>query len=217
MAGLGGGGTSVVSTSSKKVDYASMGKSLKADIANAYKGEGGSPDITPNPYTYQVGHQVEEGAFDNQYSGFNKQLASKLMGLGNTDFSGEINRMAQKGIDSEETRAQAKYNSLGMGEMALRGDLQDEWSERRTDASSRARMTGAELKRSALATAVQGIQSMSGTDLNHSIAKINALLGAGNQWQDYQKMLMPLMEKMGAGGGSEDTELGGRSMGGRRR
>jgi len=217
MAGYTGKYQTMYTGAPKKVDYSSMGKSLQKDVIASHKGESGAPDITPNPYTFQVGQQIESGAIKNPYAGHNQALASKLMGLGNTDFSGDINRMSQEGITKEKTAADAKYGALGMSEMSLREDVQDQWASRRTDAATKARITGAELKRSALATAVQGIQSMSGTDLDYAMSKIGALLSAGGQWQNYQSMMIPLMEKMGQGGAEAPTSMGGRSLGGGRR
>jgi len=182
-----------------KVDYKSMGKSLTQDVAGSYQSPGSEygPDLTPNPYEFGVAGQVEGGAYDNQYGGFNQALAQKLMGMGNKDYSGQINAMAQRGIDRQTKQQKAKFAGLGMSELFLQQDVQDDWSQRRTDATTKANITGAELQRQGLMSAVQGIQSMSSTDLNYALGKTRALLGGGQQWLQYQQLLAPMMNKMG--------------------
>ena len=127
-----------------KVDYKSMGKSLTGDVQESYRspGEDYGPDITPNPYEYGSAQHIESGAYDNKFAGQNQALAGKLMGLGNKDYSGELNVLSQKGIDKQYDLQKAKLNALGMGELQLRGDVQDEWSERRGDAATRAKIQG---------------------------------------------------------------------------
>lgn len=146
----------------------------------------------------------------NRYSGQYDQMANKAMQLGNVDYTGYLTRQAQQGYEDQVKRYQANLRNMGMPELYLKEDVQRDFAKRRQDMMTDAAMQGANMKRAAYETAMGMLRGSSGADLDAMLARLSAIQGGSGNYNDFMRMLLPLLEKLGMwsgnrGGGNAPT------------
>jgi len=128
--------------------------------------------------------------------------------LGTKDWTGEMRRFAEEDVNKAYSKFQNQLGQVGMRELALSRDVQDDWTKRRQDADIRASIEGENMQRVALDTMRGMIGSASGAQLDTIGRAIESASAGGQNFNSFVGMLLPLMEKLGLYGGQGSDGMG---------
>ncbi len=164
------------------------------------------PETPKNPW--QKAHWSNYNqAGQTPYGAEWKSAVAQAMKFGQKDWTGDLRRFAGEDVDREQQRQLNRMGSMGMRELSLQGDVQDDWAKRRTDADTRAAMQGQQMQQSAMETMRGMLGSASGVELDKLSKMIMAAQAGGGNYNDFMSMLIPLMEKLGYYGGGKKPDM----------
>jgi len=132
-----------------------------------------------NPYAKQWGSAVDQA-----------------MALGGRDYEGALRGFAQEDVNKQIQRADSQLGALGMRELGLQTDVQEDRAKMSTDASTRAMISSQGIKTSALQTMQSMLSSASGADLARIAAMIQAATAGSASYNQFQQLAIPMQQRM---------------------
>lgn len=137
--------------------------------------------------------EAQKTPYGNQW----KTAVAKASRFGNKDWTGELKRFAEEDINRMRAQQANQFQAYGVGELAFAKDQTDDWAKRSHDAQIRASMQGQQMQQSALDTMRGMLSSASGVELDRIGQMIQAAGAGGGNYNDFMRILVPLMEKLG--------------------
>jgi hypothetical protein len=144
-----------------------------------YQGEGGGSTVNPyDAMLTDVYDQSMKAAGSDPYAGAIKSATSAesyAAGQVGKDYTAELNQLSQAEIDKQQTAQANQFRSYGMGELSLKSDVQDDWADTRTDASTKAAIDAQAMQQAAMAAQQQALATLTATISAASGDELDAL------------------------------------------
>ncbi len=134
-----------------------------------------------NPYDAMltdVYDQAMKSAGSDPYAGAIKSATdaeSYAAGQVGKDYTAELNQMSQAEIDKQQTAQANQFGALGMRELSLASDVQGDWADTRTEASTKAAIDAQAMQQAAMAAQQQALATLTATISAASGDELDAL------------------------------------------
>ena len=126
-----------------------------------------------------------------------QQGVQQAQTLGNRDYESDLRRFAGEDVEKQIKTADDYLGAIGMRELGLRQDVQQDRAKLRTDASTRAMIDSQGIKASALQTMQSTLASASSAELQRIAQMIAAASMGGAQYNEFQQLAIPLQNRLG--------------------
>lgn len=145
---------------------------------------------------YGATARAGESTGDGKYTGAWDSGVASAQALVGKDYTSDLNSLAQAEIDKEKTSQANEFGSIGMRELSFRSDVQNDWSKRRTTASTQAAIDAQEMQTNALAALTSMIEGAGSyeleqiaSDLSAAEALLEAAKAGASSAQDWESLL----------------------------
>ena len=119
---------------------------------------------------YGAASQSQNG--NGAYTSAWNNAVSQAQGLSGKDYTKQLRDQAKETLDQQYTDYGNTLGSMGMRELGLRQDVQNDWSKRRTKADTQAAMDAQSMQQSALETLTNTISGAGGYELDQIAKKL---------------------------------------------
>jgi hypothetical protein len=168
-----------------------------------------SGDYLSNPWesaltsAYEATEAVGDGT--GRFTPAYHDALTKATALTDKDYTADLNKLAQDEITKEQTNYNNQLAAAGVRELQFQKDVQDDWAERRTTASTESAISGQSMQTSALDALNAAINSSSGYELENiaaELAKASSLVSAATAGtameQNWKSMLASIYAQLDA-------------------
>ena len=145
---------------------------------------------------HQETYDSAKAATEKYGSAWDSAIA-EAEGLTGKDYTDTLRKQANEEIDDAYKTYGNELGAIGMRELQYRTDVQDDWTKRRTEASTQAAIDAQSMQESALSTLNSLLSSASGAELDALATQISAASAGSSEQQQYTEWLTALLEKLG--------------------